>query len=293
MFWFSYHSNYHYSPLKKRKVIRDKRGMLLFFLFTMTLLSIVLSTGMAQSYSTDGEINTDSVYQQAYTFYFRDNPDDNRSALKGFEQAASGYEQLENWARFSDCLIKQAIIHNKSRNFDRVEKILGIAEDLLVKHIEEEDTLFSDFYYAKGSYLYGVSRFRETIGYLTKASQIRENLGIADNTLSYCYNNLGGCYYYLSDYTKALEGFKQSIDLKEQILSPDDPKLGSSYISYGGILLKLRRNEEATNYTLKGARLYEEKNRTDDVNLGAAYNNLGLIYGQQTDFQKALDYYHL
>jgi len=266
--------------------------MFLFFLLTGALLSITLSMGMAQSGSHGESADIDSMYREAYALFLMDNSDYNRLALQGFEKAASGYEHLGNWFRFSDCMIKQAIIQNKLRSYGQAERILGIAEDLLAEHIEPNDTLFSDFYYARGSSFYGVRRFKEAIESLTKARQIRENLGIADNTLSFIYNNLGGSYYYLSDYTRALEGFIQSIDLKEQIFSPDDPKLGSSYINCGSTYQRLGRNEEAIHYTLKGARLYEAKYGMDFISLGGAYNNIGFIFDQQADYQKALDYYH-
>ncbi len=292
MFRSAFHPNNQDNSFKRQKTRGDKRGMFLFFLLCPVLLSITLSTGMAQTGNQVEPADIDSQYQEAYALFFRDNPDDNQLALKGFEQAASGYEQLENWARFSDCMIKQAIIQNKLRNFTQSKRILDITEDLLVKHIEEEDTLCSDFYFAKGSCLHEFNQHHEAIASLIKAIQIRENLGIADNTLSFIYNNLGISYYSLSDYTKALESFKQSIDLKEQIFSPDDPKLASSYINYGVLLQKLRHNEEAIIFTLKGARLYEKNYGADYPNLGGAYNNLGFNYDQQADFQKALDYYH-
>lgn len=291
MFWFPGQSEYHNNPFK---IVRGKRGRKDIFLifFFIPVLFTSLSMDIAQSTNQEDSVNIDSIYWQAYDLLLRDNQDDNQLALKGFEQAASGYEELENWTRFSDCMVKQAIIQIRLRNFDQAERILGIAEGLLVKHIEEEDSLYSDFYFAKGSYLYGLKSYEEAIELLTKAGQIREKLKITDNILSYIYNNLGGSYYYLSDYAKALEGFKQSIDLKERLFVSDDPKLASSYINYGSICQRLGRYGEAINFISKGTRLYEMHYGPDYVNLGGAYNNLGLIYDQQADFQKALDYYH-
>ncbi len=292
MFFFFHFSNYNPNSAKISNWRIGSRGKALFFLLYCILLLLILSGGMAQSGSWMGSTDNDSIYRKAYILYLQDNEDDNKLAFEAFEQAASGYKAQENWVRFSDCMIKQAIIQYRIKNFSKVKEILVTIEDFLARYIEPNDTLYSDFYYVRGSCFYQEHKYSEAIEFLNKARQIRENLSLADEILSYIYNNLGGSYYYLSNYAMALESFKQSITLKEIVFSPDDPKLGSSYINCGSIYNRLGRTEEASNLFLKGARLYEKREGADHFNLGAAYNNLGLIYQQKADFQKALDYYH-
>jgi len=254
-------------------------------------LSFSSSIPKVFQYNQVDTVRLDTVYQKAYSLYYSAIFDSDQSALQLFEQAAVMYKETQKWTLFTDCLIKQAIIQIKLQKYKDAGLILDDVDDYLTNYIQEGDSLYSDFYYAKGSLLHSENLFREAIASYNKAIHIRDSLGIRDNTLSFIYNNLGRTYNSLSDYTNALDWFRHSFGLKEQKFGPDDPRLGSSYNNLGTMYMKLGRMDEAIRNILKGAQLFEKSYGTDNIYLGVAYNNLGFIYDQQNDFQKALDYY--
>lgn len=265
-------------------------------LYTLIRSILILALLFSFRVQSQGEMKAetalvDTSYQEAYLLYNRDNRDDRESAIQLFEIAAYEFKNLKDYIRYSDCLVKQAILLTKLKEYSEAGKILLEVEPVLDNYIHKEDSLYSDFYSAKASYLWETTKSREALDYFQLAIDIRTNLGLLDNTLSFIYNNMGSTYYYYRDYTRTIDCFEHSIDLKEKNLLPDDPKLSSSYINFGSMIKELGRYEEAIEYILKGANLYDPDDKTHAFGLGAAYNSLGLIYDQQADFQKAIDYY--
>jgi tetratricopeptide (TPR) repeat protein len=104
--------------------------------------------------------------------------------------------------------------------------------------------------------------------------------------LVYCQNNLGLVNYYKGDFPAALDYYKRAAELFEQVGDPDEyaeliNRTGMTYWSMG-------MHDKALQY------LHDYTSRLDPENpkkQAIGYNNLGAIYKETGNLEKALDFY--
>ena len=113
---------------------------------------------------------------------------------------------------------------------------------------------------------------------------------IKDNVgVSNLYNNIGNVYYDQSDDVKALENYLQSLKFAE--LSGDKLRMLSALNNVGSVYLnKPATYDKALQYYLKALPICEEIGKKEE--LGAIYVNVGIIYSQKKDATKAMEYFN-
>jgi serine phosphatase RsbU (regulator of sigma subunit) len=113
--------------------------------------------------------------------------------------------------------------------------------------------------------------------------------------LSAAYNTLGSVAYKNGDFALASKQFLKALSIYEHI--QDKSKIASIYNNLGGIDIAVHNYAEGEIYIRKAIELREEissgKPRDKEMKkaLSKAYNNMGSLYGEQNQFDKAMPYY--
>ena len=117
---------------------------------------------------------------------------------------------------------------------------------------------------------------------LTKA-QVNENTA----EKAEAYYKLGGAYFFLEDFHRAIEYLKQYLSIAEEV--GDRANAGRAYGSLGYAYDSLGDSQRALEYHEKSLSIAEEVG--DRTGAGRAYGNLGCVYGSLGDSQRALEYH--
>ena len=134
-------------------------------------------------------------------------------------------------------------------------------------------------YSHKGNYI-------KALEYLTKAAEIRQEMGNKEGVLA-CYTNIGGVYYYQSNYPKALEYFLKALQLSQEI--GDKAEIGNCFTNLGAVYKDESNYDKALEYSLKSLQIHKELGNKQGM--GSCYNNIGVVYYHLSQYAKALEYY--
>jgi adenylate cyclase len=136
--------------------------------------------------------------------------------------------------------------------------------------------------------------YKKQAKYLEALDYYRQSIKIfeeiKDNIgVSNLYNNIGNVYYDQSDDVKALENYLQSLKFAE--LSGDHLRMLSALNNIGGVYTnKPATYDKALQYYLKALPLCEEIGKKEE--LGAICANIGFIYAEKKDVDQAMIYFN-
>lgn len=127
--------------------------------------------------------------------------------------------------------------------------------------------------------------FDKALEYYQKVLEINEKRNDETNIFrAICYNGLGDIYYAKGDYDNALDYYQKSMIIVERIFNEEESMMTQSNDEDG-----------SSYYYVKSAEYIElismQKKLEMTPNIATCYNNIGKVYCQKGDFDKALDYY--
>ncbi|WP_341902906.1 tetratricopeptide repeat protein [Fluviicola taffensis] len=105
--------------------------------------------------------------------------------------------------------------------------------------------------------------------------------------LSYCYSQLGICYFSQYQYENADYYHQKAIDLCKELHLEED--LANALVNQGITFSYQNKTKEAEANFKQAIELYKKTDQLDG--LGGAYNSLGKIYHDQKDYKKAIAYF--
>ena len=110
------------------------------------------------------------------------------------------------------------------------------------------------------------------------------------------YNNVGGVYDKLGNYTQALENYKKALEIRLSVFGVNHPDVATSYNNVGGVYDKLGNYTQALESYNKSLEIYLSvfgENHPDITmiysNIGFDYYNKGLYYEAKINFIKAIE----
>ncbi|MCD6328813.1 MAG: tetratricopeptide repeat protein [Candidatus Cloacimonetes bacterium] len=98
------------------------------------------------------------------------------------------------------------------------------------------------------------------------------------------YHKLGGAYYFLSDYSHALENYKKSLLIRKELR--DDPGVANISNNIGMIYQELGSYDKALDNYMIALQYYEAF--IDEEKIAVMLNNIGTVYGDLKNYDKAL-----
>ncbi|CAF4527924.1 unnamed protein product [Rotaria socialis] len=122
-------------------------------------------------------------------------------------------------------------------------------------------------------------------------ANIYNNLGLRKLfSLATSYTNLGGAYYHMGDYPKALEFYDKSFKIKEKTLPPSHLDLAASYNNIGLVYDKMSDYSKALQFYEKADEINQQTLPSNHPNLAAGYNNIAEVYRSIGDYRKSLEF---
>jgi len=113
----------------------------------------------------------------------------------------------------------------------------------------------------------------DAIDYLNSAEKIAYRVNDSSR-LAISYNRLGVVYYYISDYTKALEYYIKSYNINQAI--GNEKNLANNYNNIGLVYYQTKQYREALYFTNHAVVINKKWNNRSS--LAQNYNNIGIIY---------------
>ena len=108
-----------------------------------------------------------------------------------------------------------------------------------------------------------------------------------DENLSYCYSQLGVCYFTQYQYENANGYYKKSIELCKKLKLNID--LADVLVNQGITFTYLGREKDAEKNFRKAISIYQKEDYPQG--LGPAYNSLAKLYHDKEEFYTAIEYY--
>ena len=102
-------------------------------------------------------------------------------------------------------------------------------------------------------------------------------------------NNIGGAYYYLSDFDTAVEHFIQSLELRKKIGNKKNIIIALNNL--GIVQESLNNYEQALDYFLESLKIEEEVSNKNGI--AGSLNYIGIVYDNLSNYNKALEYFLL
>lgn len=205
-------------------------------------------------------------------------------AAANFKAAAEIFDRLDSMD-VADAYRELALVFYQKGDFDRAIQTLDLAT-IKAKSFSDDYTLMS-CYLEYGNILPEKERYQSAVDSLLKAEKM---LAVYDPWWEHavCYTNLALNYSSLQQYEKSISYGQQAIDLWQEMEAPWE--LATTLNNQGVTLIHSKKYKAAEQMLLKGRQVASE----NDMPLirSQSYDNLGELYFQQQQYEKALEYFH-
>jgi tetratricopeptide (TPR) repeat protein len=153
------------------------------------------------------------------------------------------------------------------------------------EHIVEETNVLS-----YGNILRDMGRFDEAEKYCRRF--LDQSSHTSQDTAN-CYQSLGTVACSKGKYNESLQWHLDSLDIKMQILKPDNPNIASSYNSMAIVYRKQGDYQKALDSYQKSLIIWKKAFGENHPKIAMCLNNIGAVYEDQKDHTKALECYEM
>jgi tetratricopeptide (TPR) repeat protein len=102
------------------------------------------------------------------------------------------------------------------------------------------------------------------------------------------YHQLGYIKDHQGDYKKAIEYYKQGLEICQKALPPNHPSLAISYNNIGFVYDNMGEYSKALSFYEKTKKIFEKTLPPNHPDLATSYNNIGNVYDNMGEYSKAL-----
>lgn len=156
----------------------------------------------------------------------------------------------------------------------------------------DDDPQLANAYNKFGVCCYMNGEFDRALEAYRRALGIADRIDVEPIVVAEIYNNIGIVLKLKGDLVEAFECYDRSRELKESLLSADDPNLARTYNNLGNLLRVMGQSENAMFYYQKAESIFKSKLGSHDPMVGKLYSNEGLIYTRYGDYNRALQYFN-
>lgn len=155
-----------------------------------------------------------------------------------------------------------------------------------------DDPLLANAYNKLGVSYYMTGKFEQALDVYHRALALTDRVEVEPLVIAEICNNIGIVLKINGDLVESLEYYHRSLELKESLLSADDPNLARTYNNLGNLYRIMGQSELAMVYYQKAESIFKTKYGSHDPMVGKLYSNEGLIYTRYGDYEKALQYFN-
>ncbi len=172
-----------------------------------------------------------------------------------------------------------------------IEGAFSVLQDLLKDSASYPQRNLALVYFNLGIYSEWMGRYEESLHYLDHHARVLSNFDSGVIKLSNNYNGKASVYDKLGDYDKALQYYEAGIRLvSSEEKNPDiQSQLSKLYLNLAILLINNEKWEEGLDYLLKSKVI---KEKYGFLHLAGVYLNLGRVYAELEENEKADWYFH-
>lgn len=141
---------------------------------------------------------------------------------------------------------------------------------------------------------YKSANYEKSLGFLKKITLLLESNAEGSETyhLANNYSQIGGIYYVMKKYTKALEYKLKGLAIQEKILDKKHPSLAYSYSTIGASYASMKNYPKALEYQLKALPIIAiiGKKWGEGTYTIQRYKEIGTSYHAMSNYPKSLEY---
>ncbi len=108
--------------------------------------------------------------------------------------------------------------------------------------------------------------------------------------LAYVYNDFGVNYFYIMNYTKAIEYLTKALEIKKMKYGNEHETIASTYNNIGAVYRSKQDYPKALEYYIKSLDIRLQVFGEEHSITATSYNNVGEVYAQLKQFDKAIEY---
>ncbi len=151
------------------------------------------------------------------------------------------------------------------------------------------DSFTPDVYYAHGDFYFASSNYNQALDQLLISDKIYKQQKRPKGSCR-VLTNMGNCYYFLSNYDRALTCYNEALSINLQLIK--DEEISSNLYNNIGIIYAIRRNfPMARNFFSRAMLVYLKK--ADSLSVGQAYNNFASVMKELGQYDSAFYYFSL
>lgn len=173
------------------------------------------------------------------------------------------------------------------------EKMLDSVQERLRPYPIENTELHGLYWQMRGGLAFQRSQMQVAIGFLEKALKVYERCyPPGDVRLATSYHNLGVMNSEIGRYELSLSYFHKALSVRRLKLPPNDPDLAGTLNGLGSIYYALQDLSRAQVYFSEAAAIFQNVPK-QQVSLAMVYLNIGNIYDDLGDYNRAIEYLRL
>lgn len=218
------------------------------------------------------------------------------SKLDLFKHSLSILKKLKNTTYYDE--IPYSKLELNVGNLYSYQGLSLIAEKLLfhVMSVREKLLKGNDLFLAEvyNDYGYSISELKPKTSYTfhKKSLDIRiESLGEIHPDTALSYNNIGGSYFEMKDYQKALKYHNKSLEIRIKTLGENHLLVAQTYNNIACNYQEQKKYNNALKNHNKSLTMKLKILGKNHPQLVRTYNNIGSVYSDLEQYEKAFEYY--
>ncbi len=153
-----------------------------------------------------------------------------------------------------------------------------------------EKNLIAECYRKIGLMYSELGDYERSTEYLLNGLEAIDSIN-AESILPNLYNDLGVVYDNKREFDLAIQYYKKSLEIREQIFGTDSESVAMSYNNLGYIYSEIGNYEDALEFYSKALDIQRKLFGEEHEDVGMTYINIGGIYLENNDAEQALRYF--
>lgn len=171
------------------------------------------------------------------------------------------------------------------------QNAIDIEINEIIKQSQQNNSDVIEKLEEKANYYKNQSNHKSALECFKKCHEIAKQKQNNAIQIAEILQNIGYEQYQIGEFEEALTNCKNSLNIKNIELNPNDESIIKTQYLLGSIYFSQGKFEEALNASNSIMGIYKKTLPADDILIGHANSNLAIVYQKQGDFEKAIEYY--
>ena len=226
-----------------------------------------------------------------------------RLSLEAAEQAVELYHRLEKWEKCVES--RQVVVGNLLSILEEGAKIFAYLDEtykIVLQYLEENHLLIAQILYSYGNASSVFGHLEDALEYHRKELKVRKAIEGEESTIiAHLYARIGNVLWEQNFHHEGLQYFEKGLVVLEKVSEKlrlghekdtteeeVEAKKALIYIYYGSALFRMFFYEKALFYLNEALAIYQKAGKSESIEIGRVYYQLGDIYTFMGEYESAL-----